>query len=545
MSGHNQLLEKSRLGRLLVNRGYITDEQLNLALIESHAAGQRIGEYLVAAGLISEKQLNQTLRRQKRTRNIATFVTMILAPRQPMIAFAATTTPTTTTTATTTTAITIVTAPKSLSVFTGQSAKFSVTASGSSLKYQWYKNGTKISGATAASYYIASAASANEGDYSVKVYNSSTSKWPAKVSLDVNSSAISITTAPRSISVATGKPASFSVAASGSGLKYQWYKNSTAISGATSNTYSIGSAASTNAGEYYAKVYNSVTSKLSTKATLTVTAAAVPLSITSNPQSVSVPVGGNTTLAVVATGSNLQYQWLKDNVKITGATNSTLALTNVQTTAQAKYHVRITDLTTTKYSSAATVTVTAVTAPVATAPKLDIGISLQPVSTTVYAGKSHTLNVSASGSGTLKYQWRKNGVPIADAVLPYLSFAYLKTSDTAQYDVVITNTTGAVTTSKAQLTVAIDRTAKLSWTPPATRVNGTALAATEIASYRVYHSTEDGTIEKTYDVAAGQNDYELANLVSGNHFFAITAIDTKGYESDLSNMANKQVVTGL
>lgn len=82
--------EKSRLGRLLVNRGYITDQQLEAALISQRATGQRLGEILVAEGLITERALARTLRQQKRYRYVAAFAAVVVAPLQPMLSFAAT-----------------------------------------------------------------------------------------------------------------------------------------------------------------------------------------------------------------------------------------------------------------------------------------------------------------------------------------------------------------------------------------------------------------------------------------------------------------------
>ncbi|ARB90967.1 immunoglobulin I-set domain protein [Legionella longbeachae] len=66
----------------------------------------------------------------------------------------------------------ITTQPVSQTVTAGQSVTFSVTASGTTpLFYQWYFNGLAISGATAASYTIASVAAADAGNYTVSVSN--------------------------------------------------------------------------------------------------------------------------------------------------------------------------------------------------------------------------------------------------------------------------------------------------------------------------------------------------------------------------------------
>ena len=59
-------------------------------------------------------------------------------------------------------------------------------------------------------------------------------------------------------------------------ITYQWYFNGTAISGATSTTYSLSSAQPANAGEYTAAVSNVMGSVTSDRATLTVNLGAPP-----------------------------------------------------------------------------------------------------------------------------------------------------------------------------------------------------------------------------------------------------------------------------
>jgi endonuclease/exonuclease/phosphatase family metal-dependent hydrolase len=76
--------------------------------------------------------------------------------------------------------------PASQSVLAGQTAAFSVTASGTpQLNYQWLFNGTNISGATTNPFSIANAQSANAGNYSVIVTNNSGSVTSAPAALTV------------------------------------------------------------------------------------------------------------------------------------------------------------------------------------------------------------------------------------------------------------------------------------------------------------------------------------------------------------------------
>ncbi len=175
-------------------------------------------------------------------------------------------------------AATFTTQPASQSVAVGQSVTFSIGASGSGLSYQWQKNGVNISGATSASYTIASPQAADAASYSVLVTSGSITAASAPATLGVGSALpsnpISITTQPASQTVTAGQSASFTVAATGAGLSYQWQKAGTPISGATSATYSIASAQSNDAGSYTVVISASGNSATSAAATLTVSPAA-------------------------------------------------------------------------------------------------------------------------------------------------------------------------------------------------------------------------------------------------------------------------------
>jgi hypothetical protein len=91
----------------------------------------------------------------------------------------------------------------------------------------------------------------------------------------VQSTAPSITTQPSNQSVTVGQTATFSVAATGTApLSYQWQKGTTAITGATSASYTTPATVSSDDGsQFQVVVSNSVGSKTSNAATLSVTAA--------------------------------------------------------------------------------------------------------------------------------------------------------------------------------------------------------------------------------------------------------------------------------
>ena len=129
-------------------------------------------------------------------------------------------------------------------------------------------------------------------------------------------SAPTITVQPVSQSVSSGTAVTFSVTATGDGtLSYQWYKDSTAISGATSASYAISSATSSSAGTYYVVVTNSGGSTTSSSATLTISATTTASCDTTYVDSVLSAV----TTFETALGSSLTASTLYDSSTYTTA----------------------------------------------------------------------------------------------------------------------------------------------------------------------------------------------------------------------------------
>jgi len=342
-------------------------------------------------------------------------------------------------------------AASQLSVTTGQSVQLAVSAQGTQpFTYQWRKNGTAISTATGATYSLAAVSTADAGSYSVAISNSAGSTVSDNATLTVTAAALiapSITTQPTSRTVTSGQSTTFSVAASGSAtLAYQWNKNGTAISGATNANFTIAAVTSADAASYTVVVTNSAGSATSNAASLTVNAALIAPSITTQPTSRTVTAGQSTSFSVAASGSaTLTYQWKKNGTSISGATSATFTIAAVTSADAASYTVVVTNSAGSATSNAASLTVTAA----AVAPS----ITTQPTSLSVDAGQPASFSAAASGTATLYYQWRKNGTAISGATNSTYTIATATTTDAASYSVVVNNTAGSVTSNSATLTV--------------------------------------------------------------------------------------------
>ena len=81
-------------------------------------------------------------------------------------------------------------------------------------------------------------------------------------------------------------------------------------------------------------------------------------------------------------------------------------------------------------------------------------ITVQPQSQTVAAGTNVVFTVTATGVGTLSYQWQFNGVGISGATGTTLALSSVQPANAGSYAVVVTNSLGSVTSAVAVLTVA-------------------------------------------------------------------------------------------
>jgi hypothetical protein len=103
-------------------------------------------------------------------------------------------------------------------------------------------------------------------------------------------------------------------------------------------------------------VTNAAGSVTSAVATLTVL---VPPGITTRPQSLTVTQGQSASFSVVASGTApLSYQWSFNSTALSGATSTTLTLTNAQATDTGNYTVVVTNVAGSVTSAVATLTVT-------------------------------------------------------------------------------------------------------------------------------------------------------------------------------------------
>lgn len=188
----------------------------------------------------------------------------------------------------------IMTQPVNATVTENTPAKFSVKATGENLKYQWYiatsENGSywrpwlipsgtiavDFTGLTESELTFKNTKLSNSGKMKFKcvISNAAGTVETNEVFLYVTGnetpSAPVITKQPVSAAVKEGENVTFAVTATGDGITYRWYKNGTAIDGATGAAYTFAAALADNGAVFRCEVSNSAGTVTSNEATLTV-----------------------------------------------------------------------------------------------------------------------------------------------------------------------------------------------------------------------------------------------------------------------------------
>ncbi len=238
---------------------------------------------------------------------------------------------------------------------------------------------------------------------------------------------------------------------------YQWYLNGAVVAGETNPTYTL--ATPNNADAIYVEMTPSAQTCLASSAatasntvTLTSSAATPTVSIQSSASTAFCP-GTSVTFSVNASanmGASPTYQWNLNGTPISGETSATLVNTTLANNDQ------VTLTMTSSLGGACLTQSDATSSAITSTVNSSTAISTQPAATAACLGGSTSFTVSATGTGTLTYQWKKTGSNVtgnASATTSTLTLSGIAAGDAANYTVDVTGTCGTVTSSAAALTI--------------------------------------------------------------------------------------------
>jgi len=389
---------------------------------------------------------------------------------------------------------------------------FSITATGTpTITYQWYKDSAPISNAYNATYSVSSASSSHAGNYYCKSTNSCGSDSTNISVLTVNTRPSITSQTASNVSYCEGSSMTLTVTASGTApLTYQWYKNSSQITGATNNTFTISSVSTADAGTYYCIVTNLCGTQQCNSINVVIYTTPVITAQTSNSTRC---VGQSMTFSVTASGNpSPTYQWYKDNNIISSATNNQYSISSVSTGSAGNYYCIVSNSC--GFTTSNTIELTINQSP---------SITTHPSNLTICSGQSSNFTVNVTGTTPLYYQWYKNSNQITGATNSFFTISSSSVSDAASYYCVITNACGSVQSNTATLTV--------NTAPGITAQSGTATRC--VNQSNTFSITATGTPTPTFQwyfdnnaISSATNSSYTINSVgtsnSGNYYCIAT-----------------------
>jgi len=233
--------------------------------------------------------------------------------------------------------------PTKTALCTGDTETLNINTTDPSWSYKWYKDGAVIGGATLSTYTVDASVAGFEGDYQVEI--SSTTICTER------SAAITITNADNftvtrvndaNVVLLPTQTETLSITTTATGPAYKWYRNSVEIVGATGASFDA-----SQEGTYYAEVTqgggtcpgtikNSETTTVVTPASFEIVidyaaayTACVNTDIVLQVQTINAVLADNSRIDVTSdVSSSFTYQWKNDGTDVSGATSSSISLTD-------------------------------------------------------------------------------------------------------------------------------------------------------------------------------------------------------------------------
>ena len=448
--------------------------------------------------------------------------------------------------------------------------------------YQWLSDDAEIGGATGSTYTLVAA---DEGR-TIKVRVIVTDDLGNETTL-TSAATEAVAAAPQPDSPATGEPTISGTpqvgevltagttgiadadGLSGTTFAYQWLADDVDISGATDATYTL---VAGDEGQTI-KVRVTVTDDAENETTLTsaateaVAAAPQPDSpatglptISGTPQVGEVLTAGTTGIADAdgLSGATFAYQWLADDVDISGATDATYTLVAADEGQTIKVRVTFTD-----DAENETTLTSAATEAVAAAPQPDRPATGEPtISGTAQVGETLTANTSgitdADGltTSTYSYQWLGDDTDIAGATSSTYTLVAADEGRTIKVRVTVTDDLGNETTLTSAATEAVAAAPQPD--SPATgqpTITGTAQVGQTLSVDTLGIADDDGLDSAVFAYQWLADDAEIVGATGSNYTLVdddegrtikvrVTVTDDLGNETTLTSAATGEVASG-
>ena len=236
--------------------------------------------------------------------------------------------------------------PTKTDLCAGETENLEANINNASLTYTWFKDGTAIPSSNNYIYTVDASVPGFEGDYQVEIFGPGACVERSSAVTITNAGNFTVTRDnPANVVVLPGQNETLSVTTDASSPTFQWYRDGSPISGATSNSLSV---SETETGLYFARVSlsggpcssTSIDSETTTVVTPTsfeviidyasAYAACANNSIVLDVTTINaIDSGGGATDVTASLISAFTYQWKKDGSPVSGETSASLSLTDI------------------------------------------------------------------------------------------------------------------------------------------------------------------------------------------------------------------------
>lgn len=236
--------------------------------------------------------------------------------------------------------------PTKTDLCSGETENLEANINNASLTYTWFKDGTAIPSSNNYIYTVNASVPGFEGDYQVEIFGPGACVERSAAVTITNAGNFTVTRDnPANVVVLPGQNEILSVTTDASSPAYQWYRDGSPISGATSNSLTV---SETETGSYFARVSLSGGPCSSTSIDSEITTVVTPASFeviidyASNYAACAnnsivldvttinaIDSGGGVTDVTASLISAFTYQWKKDGSALTGETSASISLTDI------------------------------------------------------------------------------------------------------------------------------------------------------------------------------------------------------------------------
>ncbi|MBM4179047.1 MAG: choice-of-anchor D domain-containing protein [Ignavibacteria bacterium] len=336
--------------------------------------------------------------------------------------------------------------PTSRTVCESANDTLRIRSVGAGRRFQWFKNGAAITGATDSNYVVNNAGTTSTGSYYCVVSGTCTPPAQSVTCSLVVATKPRVTVEPNNLDICPGTNGTIGVTATGLNLVYQWFKDGKAVPGGFNSTLTFNNYDYSMNGQYYCQIASNIPNPnncVITAQTRTIRVSGFrPPKVKTQPRkTIDACLGAPLSVLAEYTGTGLSYEWYKDGKLVANSNSNELVVAKISPTSAGKYVVVATGTCGLKTTSD-TINVTVLDKP---------SISKQPEGAKLTVGDRLDLTLEATDIRAV--QWHKNDVAIPGATTTTYTKNSVVKSDAGFYTARITNSCGGVVTNYAKVEV--------------------------------------------------------------------------------------------